>query len=71
MRSWRRRRVRPAPRALRTAISRSRRAMRERVRLATLAHAMRRTKAAAARSSKRVGRASLVNSRCSGVVLAS
>src|SRR5580693_5544730 len=66
VKSWRKSRLLPAPRALRTASSRSRFAIRASVRFATLAHAMRSTNAAAARRRSSVGRASRVSSSCKG-----
>jgi hypothetical protein len=59
---WRKSRIRSAPSAARRAISRDRRVSRARVRLAMLAHAMRRTNAVVPISSRSVGRASRVSS---------
>ena len=64
VRSCRRSRPRPAPRAARTANSRSRRTIRVSVRLATFAQASRRTRPTVPMSTRKVERASLVSSSC-------
>ncbi len=64
--NWRTRRALPAPRAVRTAISRRRASDRATSRLATLAHAMSRTKTTAAISIISAGRSAPNSSTSSG-----
>ena len=66
VRSWRSRRPRSPPSAMRTAISRCRPAARASSRLATLAQAMSRTKTTAPSSSIKAGRRSPTNAASSG-----